>query len=77
MEKNIMFSRRVEKNKLFKIHSLDYVNSNFKENSGSYVTFRPEFSNGQFGKTGNTIAQIVHNYIIEPYNRIIKGGSYY
>ncbi len=32
----------------------------YKENSGNCVTFCPEFSNGQFGKTGNTIAQIVH-----------------
>ncbi len=32
-----------------------------KENSGNYAIFRPEFSNGQFGKTGNTINQIVHN----------------
>ncbi len=31
-----------------------------KENSGNYATFRPGFSNGQFGKTDNTIAQIVH-----------------
>jgi len=31
-----------------------------KENSG-YAVFRPEFSNGQFEKTRNTIAQIVHN----------------
>ncbi len=31
-----------------------------KENSGNYATFRPEFSNRQFGKTDNIINQIIH-----------------
>src|SRR3989338_3827245 len=31
------------------------------ENLDNYVTSYPEFSNGQFGKTSNAIAQIVHN----------------
>jgi len=43
--------------KLFRLEEKKDV----EENSGNYIAFRPEFSNGQFGKTGNTIAQIVHN----------------
>ncbi len=47
-----------------------------KENSGNYSTFRPEFSNGQFEKTGNTIAQIVHKKVILIFNEETLDNSF-
>mgnify|MGYP001569394628 CR=1 FL=1 len=39
--------------------------NNSIENSGNYAAFSPEFSNGQFLKTSNTINRIVHNKLTE------------
>ncbi len=48
-----------------------------KENSGNYATLRPEFSNGQFGKTDNTVSQIIcTRRVRKELDRIMEEYSY-